>query len=122
MSKYGKNVFANEDVEIKAPRPNLTEWDIRYITEERYGFVHSDNETKDGHEVYSSWTYAGFTWFGVFFCDDGIRTYKGLFSNDEDFMSYDELRDDSITMEYLKFRFEGFPDEFYNALMELHQA
>lgn len=123
MKRYGKNIFKNDEVEIKAPRHALTEWDIRYIAEEKYGFVHHDNSYRDGHEVYSEWTYAGFTWYGVFFCDDGVRTYKGLFADETDFMSYDELRNDEyMTMEYLKMRFEGFPDEFYNALMELKEA
>ena len=122
MGKYGKNVFKDDIVEAKAPRHSLTEWDIRYIAEDKYGFVHQDNSYKDGHEVYSEWTYAGFTWYGVYFCDDGVRTYKGLFASEEDFMSYDELRNDYITMESLKFRYEGFPDEFLNALMELREA
>ena len=36
---------------------------------------------------------------------------------------YEELRNDrSVSMDYLKTRFEGFPDEFFNALMELREA
>ena len=122
MNKYGKNIFKDDVVEAKIPQRALTEFDIRYITKEKYGFVDGGNDYRDGHKVYTTWTYAGFTWYGVYFCDDGIRTYKGLFADETDFMSYYELRNDYITMETLKFRFEGFPDEFLNALMELREA
>lgn len=74
-------------------------------------------------EVYTTWTYAGFTWYGVYFCDDGVRTYKGLFADETDYISYEELRNDrGVTMDYLKIRFKGFPDEFFNALIELREA
>ena len=121
MSTYGKNVFANENVEIKAPRPSLTEWDIRYITG-KYGATEKDNETYDHQEAYTEWQYGVATWYFVYFCDDGIHARKGLFSDERTFMDYDTLREDDTTMSFLQMWFDDYPGEFYNMLWELHEA
>lgn len=119
VDNFGINVFKN-DTRVEYRR-KLNQWEIIGITV-TYGFLIDKNEYRNDHKVYTSWTYSGFTWYGVFFCDDGVRTYKGLFADETDFMSYDELRnDESITMGYLKSRFEGFPNDFFNALMQLKE-
>lgn len=69
VDRYDRNVFRNETLEYKR---KLGRWDILEVTE-KYGFVEQDDEYKDDHKVYSGWTYAGFTWYGVYFCDDGVR-------------------------------------------------
>lgn len=121
VKKISNNKYRRNENGLIEGKRDLTDWEIRLITEE-YGFTHRDNETRDGHKVYTSWIYAGLTWFGVYFCDDGVRTYKGLFSDETDFISYDELRNGFISMEVLKFRYKGFPHEFYTMLMELKEA
>ena len=119
VDRYGKNVFKTDTLEYKRA---LTKRDIIRITK-KYGFTECNNEYKDGFEVYTSWIYGVLTWIGVYFCEDGIRTFKGAWAQEEDYMSYETLRNDGdITMAYLRRWFEGFPDEFYNTLMELREA
>ena len=112
--QFGTNVFNRKRA--------LTKQEIIKITQ-KYGFT-EDDEYKEGFgEVYTSWIYPGFTFYAVYFCKDGVRTSKGLWAQRVDFITYADLRgDEKYTMSYLKHRYEGFPDEFLNALMELREA
>lgn len=104
---------------------DLTKNEIIGVTM-RYGYVLGGDKNgvnvPDEDEVYTSWIYAGITWYGVTFCKNGVYTYSGLFSTRYEALSYDELRNSpEITMSYLKLKFEGFPDEFFSILMELKE-
>ncbi|MBQ7733807.1 MAG: hypothetical protein IJT58_07300 [Synergistaceae bacterium] len=114
----------NAEAELPPAKPEkreLTKDDIIKITE-KYGYTREKNEKHWGESAYTSWIFAGWTWYTVAFCESGVFTEKGLWDREEDFLTYKELRnDDKITMAYLKKRYEGFPDEFYNVLVELKE-
>ena len=123
--------FAKEKSEPEAVEPvkrrDLTRNEITGLTL-RYGYVLGGDGNKgavrvpDEDEVYTTWTYTGWTWYGVTFCKYGVYTCRGLFSSEYESLSYDELRNSpEINMTYLKNKFKEFPEEFYNILMELRE-
>ena len=105
---------------------DLDEYEIRAIAM-NYGFLDGGDDkgnygVPNDEEIYAHNVWAGWTWHGAALCTTGIYTYKGLFSGKNDYMSYDDLRNSGYDMSYLKIHFDGFPEVFYNLLIELRDA
>ena len=124
-AKKKANKFSREQFGTTAfgGKPALTEQDIIRITRRYGGFTPDKGKTNNGHKIIMTDFYFGFPCHSVDFCDDAVRTVTGTFNPKYDVLKYVDLRDDEdINMSYLKRRFEGFPDKFCNALMELREA
>ena len=88
--------------------------------DEVYKFSSNYGISKDA-DVYIGYMCGVFTWSWAAFCSDGIHTSMGAISSKEDFLSYDDLRNDPQIVKYLRKRFGDFDDDFFKILKALRE-